>query len=140
MNREEIVAMEAGEELDKEVALALGYEVTYWWEIRGKPAYHYRVPSQYGEIWERLPHYSSDISAAWRVVEKICTWDVRDNMLVLKGQAPDLEPNDEEAKVGWWEAEINGEWGKVVAEGKTAPEAICKVALLARATLQKQEK
>ncbi|GAI86829.1 unnamed protein product, partial [marine sediment metagenome] len=92
-----------------------------------------------GDVPKWVPDpYSTDISAAWQVVEKLCTWDVHDNMLVLKGQCPDLEPEDEEGKVGWWEAEINGDCGKVVAEGKAAPEAISKAALIAKTQVNKE--
>jgi len=142
MAKEEILAMEAGEKLDELIAerifgaRLLGVERVLW-------------KDDLGCVGEKpfATKFSTDISAAWRVVEKICNWDVDDNMLILKGQAADLEPKDEEGKVGWWEAEINGTWGKVIAEGKTAPEAtwgkviaegktapeaICKAALLTR--------
>ncbi|MDO9579467.1 MAG: hypothetical protein Q7J06_02710, partial [Bacteroidales bacterium] len=86
-----------------------------------------------GDVPKWVPDpYSTDISAAWRVVDKMCDWRVDDNMLVLKGQAPDpTEPIGGENE-GWWEAEIGGTWGKVMAEGKIAPEAICKAALIAK--------
>jgi len=152
MNKEEILTMEVGEELDKLVATeVMGEPIPEFTpenaldlQLAGSP---FKSPKgnwlslcKYDEgdipTWRPLP-YSTDISAAWLVVEKICNWDVGDNMLILKGQGPNLEPTEENERVGWWEAEINGDWGKVTAEGKIAPEAVCKAALLTKDSTKK---
>lgn len=81
--------------------------------------------------WEPIP-FSTDIAAAWQVVERLCNWDVDDNMLILKGQGPDIEREPPNGKAqSWWDAEINGTWGKALAEAPTAPHAICLAALKA---------
>lgn len=80
-----------------------------------------------------VPHFSTNLICAWMLVEKVCNWDVDDNMLILKGQGPDLNPQlDDEDSGEWWEAEINGTWGKVTAEADTVPLALCLVALKVR--------
>lgn len=84
------------------------------------------------ELW--LP--SIDIAAAWQVVEKICNWDIDDNMLTLMGQGPDIEmelPDSEESE--WWKAEISGTRGKIKAEAPTAPLAISRAAIMASSKL-----
>ena len=124
--------MKAGRELDALVAeKVMGKKVRrlsgnlYCWEYDGD------YENLHG-LAQPIPTYSTDISAAWEVVNKLCNWDVDDNMLILKGQGPDLENHgDEEAE--WWEAEINGDfWGSPAnAEAETAPLVICLVALKA---------
>lgn len=131
MTKEEILAMEAGRELDKVVGeKVFGLDVKVFQGFIDKYSYQYRTPSEYGETYEFLPFYSTDISAAWLVVEKMCNWDVGDNMLVLTGQAKDPTSNNDTG--GWWEAEVNGDWGKAIAGGKAASGAICKAALLVK--------
>jgi len=147
MTKEEILEMKTGEELDRLVATeVMGEPIPEFTpenaldlQLAGSPVKspqgNWLCLCRYDEgdipTWRSLA-YSTDISAAWLLVEKMCNWDVGDNMLILKGQGPNLEPTEENEGVGWWEAEINGDWGKVIAEGKIAAEAICKVALLAK--------
>src|SRR4030042_122504 len=77
-----------------------------------------------------VPHFSTNLFAAWTIVERLCNWDEDDNMLTLKGQGPDLNPQpDDVYGEGWWEAEISGTWGKVAVEADTMPLAVCLVAL-----------
>lgn len=133
--------MEAGRELDALVAEKVMGKKTrrlsgnlYCWEYDGD------YKNLHG-LAQPIPAYSTDLSAAWEVVEKLCNWDVDDNMLVLQGQGPDLEKKrspDGEAPQ-WWEAEIAGTWGKVMVEAETAPLAICLAALKAIAEIKKQE-
>jgi len=88
--------------------------------------------TQCGE-WRYGPYkeYSTNMAAAWEVVEKLCNWDVGDNMLILMGQGPD--PSNPDDPGNWWEAEINGiKIGKVKAKADTAPHAICLAALKAK--------
>ena len=126
--------MEAGRELDALVAELMGWTGVRgafneaFWPV-GTPPENQGVGVVGGlDIQVLVPDYSTDIAAAWEVVEKVCNWDVGDNMLVLKGQGPD--PSNPDDPGNWWEAEINGiEIGKVKAEADTAPEAICLAAL-----------
>ena len=151
MTKKEILAMESGRKLDALVEEKLFNHQSEWRYCNWLPEGYYEVQSygeerirgglldedelhpcyREGEKWIVTPFYSTDMTDAWKVVEKLCNWNVHDNMLILQGQTPHLEQEGEEDKVGWWEAEINGDWGKVVAEGKTASEAICRAALLA---------
>jgi len=124
--------MKAGRELDMLIAeKVFGRErmlARFGFE-HGEPEYHWGYPMGH----DRADHYSTNISAAWKVVEKLCNWDVDDNMLVLEGQGPDIEKKelpDGEAQQ-WWKADIAGIAGHNVGEADTAPLAICLAALRA---------
>jgi hypothetical protein len=101
MTREEILAMPAGRELDAIVAKAIGYVslTTHW-----NP-----IDNMYGT----LPHYSTDISAAWEVVEKL----QQDFMFI------DIFSTSDSYNV----LVTNGD----AVNAEKAPEAICKAALIA---------
>ena len=124
--------MEAGRELDVNALVAT--EVMGWHKkfVADASGGHWYWADETGRCWHRCSRWKplEDIAAAWEVVEKLCNWDDDDNMLILKGQAPDIEkkewPDGESAQ--WWEAEINGIGGKFVGEAITAPRAICLVA------------
>jgi len=101
MTRDEILAMEPGRELDALVA-----EKVMGWT-------HYREEWG-GVVPDSISHYSTDISAAWEVVEKMgpftqLTADIYNGITV-------------------WHCSFS-----VVdsVDAVTAPEAICKAALLA---------
>jgi len=67
---------EAGRELDARIAEAVfGYTLDYEFaDLHVPPAPHVKeLRDQYDE-WGILPAYSSDIAAAWLVVEKAQTW------------------------------------------------------------------
>ena len=147
MDKSTIFLMEAGEELDKLVAVEIMAEPAPKFipedalelQLAGDPV---KSPGECwlclceydrGDvpIWRPLP-FSTDVLAAWQVVGRVCNWDVGDNMLILRCQAKDPTSDDPDDTGEWAEVEINGDWGKVLAEGKTAPEAICKAALLTR--------
>ena len=70
-----------------------------------------------------LPQYSTDIAAAWDVVEKVCTWEAEDSVLKLRGQGPSPEILDEPD--GWYDVEL----GRRSGSAATAPLAICRAAL-----------
>ena len=115
MTREEILALPVGRELDALVALRVYglEEIT----VVGK---HYFIDP----LDTPLPLYSTDISAAWEVVEKV---QERYNFfLAYNHKTKDFQvfidvPNeDEDATI------IHYEY-----DAPTAPEAICKAALLA---------
>jgi len=109
MNKEEILAMESGS--DRKLDILVHEQIM-----------HRTVPVDH-DITDRfcdcVPRYSTDISAAWQVVEKFSSgyrivisttrypWDCR------------IYADDKELRC------------VADASGKTAPEAICKAALLA---------
>ena len=105
MTRDEIMAMKPGRELDAEIALRVFgiKEVT----VVGK---HYFIDP----LDKVLPPYCTDIAAAWEVVEEM-------------GDCLHLRQHGEQ---GEWEAWFCG-YPNSKAHGETAPEAICKAALLA---------
>lgn len=136
MTRDEILALKPGRELDALVAeKVMGWCVTPD-EFKYDPDNDVEVsyatseppedlPEGYPEglraitgtiRCHRLPDFSTDISAAWEVVGK----------LREMGGGPDIRWDDADRR--WW-CEVDKVWGW--ATGETAPEAICKVALLA---------
>lgn len=112
MKREEILALEPGWKLDRLVSLKImGYE-----------------ESKTNDGWVRMgalatypKRYSSDISAAWEVVEKMYSWGGCDIGCYGKGGS------------GKWITVSTRTFsaGDVRVTAHTAPEAICKAALLA---------
>ena len=72
-----------------------------------------------------VAYFSTDIAAAWEVIEKTCNWDVDDNMMTLQGQGLDGT---------WWVADIGGTRGHFIGEADAASFAICRAALKAFAT------
>jgi len=125
--KEKILVMEAGRELDKVVGeIVFGYEVKIFQGFAPDLCYQYRTPSEYGETYEFLPNYSTDISAAWQVVERMSQLGLTMSLLLLSYE---LYPEP------YWYCDfrLKGkqppeyEW---VDHQKTAPEAIVKAALL----------
>lgn len=114
MTRDEVLAMKPGRELDALVA-----EKVMGWQIFGDEGVHPR----HKDLFDKTPHwsmlreypcYSEKIAAAWEVVGKI------NDCLHLK----------EHGVKGVWEVFFCGYHGSIVS-ADTAPEAICKAALLA---------
>jgi hypothetical protein len=131
MTRDEILAMEPGRELDALVA----EKVMGWTVFRSETPNHYDLlDEEYahgfppGEDINSVPfeieEYTTDISPAWKVLEKHRN---RKNLVTLVG--------DEKKWKCRITAMINVVYGIDVhdtqCEFKTAPEAICKAALLA---------
>jgi hypothetical protein len=112
MTREEILSMEAGRELDALVAV----EVMGWHNDHEVPYYDWVQESNEVIHISKRWSPSSDIGAAWEVVEKMIA-------------------------NGWWNTDIGFGSGIVVsfddgstthqAKADTAPLAICRAALLA---------
>jgi hypothetical protein len=100
MTREEILGMEAGPKLDGMIGeFITGVMV---------------------DCYTTLP-YSTDIKAAWEVVEKIFKEKWETNLY-----------NSTDSVNYTWDCRLFKEdLYRVIAHGKTAPEAICKAALLA---------
>lgn len=108
MTREEILTMEPGRELDALIEQHVFGKRVEWIQDEVTDPYPI-VPAEYGYIVE---NYSSDISAAWEVVEKRNRWF----SLQWNGLEYVCEIGiDAPCKIG----------------AKSAPEAICKAALLA---------
>ena len=142
VTREEILAMEPGRELDVSVAVnVMGWQR---WESKGiDKVWPVIVPPMGDERhnwaaeWDEhgcphwMPHYSTDISAAWEVVEKMQNTPCRDGdhfCARVEGFK-----NAHEAAFFHHLVGIPGDDGLEYyeARGITAPEAICKAALLA---------
>jgi len=133
MTRDEILAMKPGRELDKLVestffgwkegmecdgeigelpissdgwfCLKCGYQGTW-----GEDTTHYQQPKP----------RSTDIAAAWEILKEL---NKKTYVRVERPTKTGYECFDK------WICEIGG--GRIYASGKTAPEAVCKVALLA---------
>lgn len=125
MNRDEILAMKPGRELDALVAeKVMGYAIgdgQGGWIVQ-KVIIH--RPDDGTAEWlrngqQQLPHYSTDISAAWEVVDKL--------KISIVPQC--LGAPDEYSYMVEYENEpyVNG----IRVFASKAPEAICKAALLA---------
>lgn len=121
MTREEILGMEAGLELDSLIAeKVMGYkkEFNKRTVIRGTEHF-YRLWVSGNEIISPIALYqpSRDIKAAWEVVEKLVTSNKRVMIYNL---------------IQGFKVKIFLSTGEVIVNinAKTAPEAICKAALL----------
>ncbi|OUS72999.1 hypothetical protein B1748_23610 [Paenibacillus sp. MY03] len=124
ITEQQIRDMEPGRELDDAIRLMLG-----WTKFREKEDGTFACwVTPEGKKWTypssgSLPRYSTDVSAAWEVVEKFnivniefVEWFVGNKSVQCK-IIESVAPTEEE---------ITTE-----ATGKTAPEAICKAALIA---------
>lgn len=113
--------MEAGREMDALVA----EKVMGWEKVHNNPVV-------WGDSWYgidgdalmRLPHYSTDIAAAWQVVEKVIAGDEYEI---------GFENGQHYAKLG--SAKGGYAWAGQ-ATGTTAPHAICLAALKAVGALE----
>ena len=112
LTREEILAMEPGRELDALVAdKVIGMDLVEDTQLQ-LPRYY--LPEYDRTIHRDVPLYSSDISAAWEVLEYMqdsgWSWDMKMNNLAK---------------------EVEVRIGRGQAVSKSVPEAICKSALIA---------
>ena len=115
MTREDIKNMLAGRGLDaliaeKVMGLTVDYEFSEPCILSLRDKY---------DDWGFLPNYSTDISAAWEVVEKLCNETGCDVVKVCK--------RDPELLRGEWSCNLGRGFE---ALGDTAPLAICRAALL----------
>jgi len=138
--------MPAGRALDARVA-----EKVRGWPVEGVPLEGVPLVMVNGEICDATPfsdgsyqivaapHYSTDISAAWDVVEKVAREQGQDahfTIVCRAGYSNQVEPKGE-WMVGYQfpEADYSGRWrwSGVFGwgEGVTAPLAICRAALKA---------
>lgn len=109
MTRDEILNMPAGRELDALIAeKVMGLKVDYEFDEVLEPRVPFLV-DKYDE-WGYLPNYSTDIAAAWQVVERFESHCTMNNVH------------------GIWECYLPD---FAIGKDKTAPLAICRAALLA---------
>jgi hypothetical protein len=92
MTREEILNMPAGREMDALIAEKV-------------------IDPDWVKLKNLCPHYSTDIAAAWELVEKMKYFTL------YRGD-------------GYWECEYSGQYLESI-DAETAPLAICRAALLA---------
>ncbi len=118
MTKEEILAMESGEDLDRLVAVEVMdlfcvYEPPYLgWANR---EYWYDMDV----IPTNVRSYSTDILSAWQVAK-----------MMVAEYGDFVIDYDDSYNGGGWSASVDKL--RVAALAKTAPEAICKAALLAK--------
>lgn len=113
MTREEILAMEPGRELDALIEQHIFGKRVEWIQDEVTDPYPI-VPAEYGYIVE---NYSSDISAAWEVVNQM----YKDNWDFTLERHRFMNRD----KVGAFFGSLE------TVKAEAAPEAICKAALLA---------
>lgn len=131
MKREEILAMEAGEGLDKLVIQKIMHHI---WDGGDRP--RCKICGVWKD-WDKptaceTKKYSTDISAAWQVVGKL----IEDGYFLTIGYS--------QAEKDWGVSldemrPFVGDYDEI-AWCKTAPEAICKVALLAKLEGERERK
>lgn len=118
MDRAEILAMKPGRKLDELVAV----KVVGWKKYNlgcGDFYAPYSENPMFNILGHVVPEYSTDIAAAFEVVEKF------DYLYLFRcTDIPDVIPSDQ------WECKLNFN-STEYARGKTAAEAFCKAALLA---------
>jgi len=134
MTRDEILAMEAGREMDALVAeevmgwtyispLYCGYPASG--PIGPNEAVPYKWPARLGAT--QVPNYSTDIAAAWQVVEHLYSekWIVGIGSLVQV-------PREWRCELcNMWEDDFSRCPSDIEANADTAPLVICRAALLA---------
>jgi hypothetical protein len=129
MNRDEILKMEAGVLMDALVAeRVMGWHNVHKTSFYNDTATHWQsslgdaflVGAKDDKMYEyRIPYYSTDIAAAWEVVEKLQSQNIKVTISTF-GE-------------NWWIEIFDYTTEKVVrkAFGTTAPLAICRAVLLA---------
>ena len=122
MTKDEILAMEAGDEMNALIAELMGWTrheqpfISKWGKM-----YEWRPPEDSSYDAFLAPHdWSTNIAAAWEVVEKLTPFKFGFNLAIESPPGP----------CGDWEVHFyNG--GAHLAFADTAPLAICRAALLA---------
>lgn len=127
MDREEILAMGPGIELDVEIAKLLGKPI-----YRNKQG-RWLIRSMMRSLDKTPEPYSRDISPAWQVVEKM--WELGYSVSLLSRECLDLKYLGAES----WYCDFRPKLSTTlppeyawVDHQNAAPEAICKAGLLAK--------
>jgi len=119
MTRDDILNMPAGREMDAQIAQSVfGMRLT---KNHGLAGGFYWVGNgvQFGIMQEQdTPAYSTDISAAWEVVEKM-------------GNVDKLHDVELRTSIRGWICNIFNSFDSFEVNADTAPLAICRAALLA---------
>lgn len=130
MTRDEIMSMEPGRELDCLVAeKVMGYKVSFWsLHLAEDGSKEELIPNNLGDcalqvmykdnIWQCIPSYSTDISAAWEVRQRIHDTIGGTKIISVCDDFPE-------------ECQIWDGMKYISVRANTVPEAICKAALLA---------
>jgi hypothetical protein len=110
MTRDEILNMKAGDDMNALVATEIfkmeeSHEPSWWW-LDG--------------MMEELPDYSTDIGAAWKVVEEVAGPESLFSATVVGQYAG-----------GQWRCLFSNAFDAFDVTAETAPLAICRAALLA---------
>ena len=121
----------SGRELDAAVAaMVFGLRVVECDPVDGRygpytvrEGHWTRVNGETYPLLDVLPKYSTDIAAAWEVVQHLATPDEALTITYVKGN---------------WVVTVGS--AEVVASSKSAPEAICRAALLSAAIDQKEHR
>jgi len=104
MNKETILNLKPGRDMDALIA-----EYVFKW---GKDKIYHELKMVRPDL-SYLPHYSTSISSAWTVIEK----------LVNQGDFINIIPTADSYNIEY-------DYGREIFNAETVPEAICKVALL----------
>jgi len=124
MNREEILAMPAGRDLDALIA-----ENVMGWKDRGIGySFEDNINGYECVLYidkDKLPHYSTDIAAAWQVIEWL------EKNTTEKYNSPSLFSVPHGWSMVLYEKRDNHAPAWLDAFAPTAPLAICRAALLA---------
>lgn len=118
----DIDKLEAGRELDVLIAdkvMGKGEWSTIGGIYFGPPEGKAKAHAEHTAEVNRIPHYSTDIAAAWKIVEKL----ERDGIMLWHIGREDSMPN--------WRAEFGRNHQPALgrAEGNTLPLTICRAAL-----------
>ncbi len=135
MTHDEIMKLEAGRELDALVAeKVMGYTPV---KVTEYPAYDdnrnwvdigdYVIYPEGVAFCTRVKDYSTDISAAWQVMEKI---ESLDNVQGVGLRGGEYYWKQYSLRWNFW-VNNNGMYPEVDVYGETAPLAICRAALMA---------
>lgn len=121
MTRDDVLKMEAGREMDALIAeKVIGWTRKY---VSEHDTQVWDSPNESVYLENAIPHYSTDISAAWEVVEKMLEFekDVAGHDQVIITRTDDCLKWYIEFRKPSWE----------YAEAEALPLAICRAALLA---------
>jgi hypothetical protein len=119
LTREQVLSMETGRELDALVAEKVMGLQGFRKGTPGYEGWEYIYTSNLGDN-QPIPHYSSDLSAAWEVIEKF------DNMTFRRGREAD--GHIRHFAYIW----LNSDDDKhEMCKASKMPEAVCKAALMA---------
>lgn len=119
------IAMEAGRELDALIAeKVMGWSYKPYYNGGGEWVKDGRKVAFGGFDGGSLPRYSTDIAAAWLVVEKMGNWHGFDFLVQM------LQPRGSNTyEAGWYEQDYDGFQPRATGDADTVPLAICLAAL-----------